>query len=199
MNIRLFIILGCLSACFQNCKKMEEDTPQENPVYFTTLVDLELLAFLPDSFLCTATKEVPGLGSVSWTANCFAAIRDNKFGVGFVTYEDTVDLYARERLTISNIPPQKGFYLMKPYPPVEGSAFADYSRWHSDGDVLNALWEIDTDKNNYIEIDELNTETRRVSGKFDVHFKMTVQGSWGYVHSERINFKSGNFKAKLPE
>jgi len=88
---------------------------------------------------------------------------------------------------------------MEPYPLVEGSACAEYTRWHSDGDVLNATWEIDAEKNNYIELAELNTDGRIVSGKFDVHFKMTVQGSWGYLHSERINFNGGNFVARLPD
>jgi len=60
MGFVVGLLLGCLAACFQNCKKTEKDTPQEDPVYFTTPVDLELLAFLPDSFLCTATKKCLG-------------------------------------------------------------------------------------------------------------------------------------------
>jgi hypothetical protein len=189
MNIKLFTILLCSTVCLLNCKKTEE--------YFTTPVDLELLAYLPDSFLCEATKEVPGLGEVAWTANTFSSIKSNKLSIGFVTYEDTIDLYARERLIISNIPAQAGLYPIKPVD--SNTAFCTYSRWASDGDALNASWEIDTEENNYIEITKLDSNNHLVSGKFDVYFKMTTQGSFGYVHSERINFRSGNFIAKIDQ
>jgi hypothetical protein len=195
MDIKLFILLGCFAVFCQNCKK--EETLKNDPVYFKSLVDLEPLTFLPDSFLCTATKEVPGLGVISWVANCSAIMKNNKFSIGFITYEDSVDLYVRERLTISNIPALKGLYQSKPLD--SSSVFSSYSRWLSDGDVLNASWEINAEKNNYIDITKLDKENRIVGGKFDIHFIMTVQGSFGYLHSEEINFKSGTFTARFVE
>lgn len=144
---------------------------------------------------CTATKEVLGLGEVGWVANCLPGTWADKITIGFITYEDTTDLYIRERLIFSYIPIAVGSYSINPVD--TNNPRCSYSRSLSDGDVLNALWEIDTEENNYIEITKLDSNTHLVSGKFDVYFKIKVQGSFGYVHSERINFKSGSFTAKI--
>ena len=180
-------MLFCAALVFQNCKKSEES------VFFTTEEDLIPLYFLSDSFLCTATKEVPGLGSINWTANILGVIRNGKLSVTFITYQDSVNVDARERLSFGNIPVALGSNNLgnDTYLP-----FSSYSRWLSDGDVLNASWDIDNKMDNTLEVTQLDTICKVVTGKFDVHFKMITQGSFGFVHSERINFKNGSFIAK---
>ena len=187
MNIRLLFMLFCAALVFQNCKKSEES------IFFTTEEDLIPLYFLSDSFLCTATKEVPGLGSINWTANILGVIRNGKLSVTFITYQDSVNVDARERLSFGNIPVALGSNNLgnDTYLP-----FSSYSRWLSDGDVLNASWDIDNKMDNTLEVTQLDTICKVVTGKFDVHFKMITQGSFGFVHSERINFKNGSFIAK---
>jgi len=157
-------------------------------------VDLEPLAYLPDSLLCTATKEVPGLGAIIWKANCLSAIRENKIIITFVTYDNAVDLNIRERLAIGRIPQKTGNYSIESVKSNE--VFSDYSTWLEDGDVLNAGWDINTLNKNYIEITAIDTITRIFEGKFNINFKMTNQGIDGNMHSENINFKNGDFRAK---
>jgi len=173
-----------------SCKK-------EKPDFFATDVDLESLYFRPDSFLCSAIKEVPGLGIIAWTANCAAFKKDNKFSVGFITYQDLNNVYARERLVIGNIPASNGTYKLEPIE--AGLVSSSYSRWVADGDLLHASWNIDVAQNNTIEIVEINEEDRIICGKFDVHFIRTDQSSIGVVHSEKIIFKNGSFIAKYTE
>ncbi len=187
MDIKFFLVLLCAATIFQNCQKSKE------PEFFSTETDLIPLYFSPDSFICTATKEVPGLGSIHWTANILGAIREGKLSITFITYEDSVNVYARERLSFRNIPLAIGSNRLKndTYLP-----FSSYSRWLSDGDVVNASWELDTEMDNILEVIQLDTISRIVTGKFNVHFKITTQGSFGFVHSERINFKNGSFNTK---
>lgn len=190
MYYRTLIALLLSVLMMDSCKK-------EKPDFFATDVDLETLYFHPDSFLCSATKEIPGFGSMSWTANCAAGKKEDKFGIGFITYESEANLYARERLTIGNIPAHTGLYELEP---IElGLVGGSFSRWVADGDVLNASWNIDQEQNNTIEIIEINEEARIIRGKFDVHFIMTQQGSFGLVHSEKINFKNGSFVVRYTE
>jgi len=187
MNIKLFFVLSVIVVSLQNCKKSEGQD------YFTSPTDLVALYHLPDSFLCTAAKEVPGLGSVPWTANVLGGIRDGKLIITFITYEDSVNVHARERLSFNNIPLNIGKYIVESdtYLP-----FSNYSRWLSDGDVLNALWELAPEMDNNIEVVQLDSTSRTITGKFNVHFKITTQGSFGFVHSEKINFVNGKFYMK---
>lgn len=178
--------LFCLTIIvFSNCKKDDS---------FKTAVDLEPLAYLPDSLLCTATKEVPGLGAITWKANCLSAIRENKIILTFITYDDSVELNIRERLTIGRIPQETGNYTIGP--PGNDNIFSTYGTWLADGDVLNASWYFNEQKQNYIKITSIDTITGVFTGKFDVYFKMTNQGIDGFTHSENINFKNGDFRAK---
>jgi hypothetical protein len=187
MNIKLFSALFFSALLFYTCKKSQE------PDFFVTGEDLVPLYFLPDTFLCSATKEVPGLGSVNWTANILAVLRKGKLSLTFITYQDSINIHARERLSFSNIPLATGSNVI-------GNdlslPFSTYGRSLADGDVLNASWEVDPDLDNTLEVTQLDTMLRLVSGNFNLHFKMTTQGSFGFVHSERINFSSGYFTTK---
>lgn len=194
MNIKLVTIVLCFVCCALACKKEDKD-------YFTSSVDLEQLTFLPDSFLCTATKEVPGLGSIPWTANCYVYIADNRLELRFRTYQDTINKGIRERLSCSYVPIKQdrfGVGIFDYYAqPVVYNTHAIYSRSLDDGDVADGLWQIDTTQTNYIDITELDLMNKRISGKFDLYFRMRTQGTHGILYSERINFKSGNFRARI--
>jgi hypothetical protein len=182
MNIRSFILLLIAALALQNCKKEAE--------FFSTKEDLIPLCYSPDSLLCTAVKEVPGQGSVNWTANTFGGMYQGRLVLDFLTFQDIISYEQRERLSINIIGAKMGkFYLGNDY----SLPFASYSRWLADGDVLNAVWDLDTEEDNWVEIVQMDTIAKTVTGKFDVHFKMTTQGSNGFVHSERINFSSGHF------
>lgn len=194
MNTKLVTILLCLVFFALACKKDDKD-------FFTSAVDLERLAFLPDSFLCTAIKEVPGLGSISWTANCEVYISDSTLALRFRTYHDTINKGIRETVACSYVPIKQGRFIVGVFDhyaqPVIYNTFATYSRSLDDGDVADGFWIIDTTQINYIDITELDLINKRVSGKFDLHFRMKTQGSHGVLYSERINFKSGDFRARI--
>jgi hypothetical protein len=201
MNIKLFILLGCLVAFCQNCKKEKE--PKNDPVYFKSLVDLEPLTFLPDSFLCTATKEVPGLGSIPWTANCEVYIADNTLQFRFRTMQDTITKGIREHLYCDYVPIVQDYYIVGTFdayaqPPVYNT-FATYGRSLDDGDVADGFWTVDETKLNFIEITHLDLDKKQVRGRFDLYFLMKEQGTHGILYSEQINFKSGSFTARIVE
>ena len=187
MNIRFVFMLFYAALVFQNCKKSQE------PDFFITGKDLIPLYFLPDSFLCTASKEVPGLGSINWTANTFGQIVSGKFLLTCLTYQDSIDFEQREILGVGNIPLEVRNNILG-----NGTnfPFSSYATAVADGDLINAEWELDLEQDNYFEVIQLDTISHIVKGKFDLNFKMTRQGSFGFVHSERINFKNGSFIAK---
>jgi hypothetical protein len=203
MNIKTFLLFFCLTTCLLNCKKTEVETPQVDPNYFKSPVDLEFLTFLPDSFLCTATKEVPGLGSIPWIANCEVYIAYNTLQFRFRTVQDTIDKGIREHLYCDYVPAKNGYFSVGTFnyylQPVIYNTSATYSRSLDDGDVADGYWTIDESKVNFIEITHLDLDKKRVEGKFDLHFLMKEQGTHGIKYSEQINFKSASFSARINE
>lgn len=196
MNTKNLFLLLCFAYSFQACEKNDK-------VYFTSLVDLEPLTFLPDSFLCTATKEIPGLGQIPWTANCEVYIADSTLQFRFRTVQDTVTKGIRENLSCNYVPMNKGYFSVGIFdyyaqPPIFNT-FASYARTLDDGDVLDALWFVDESKTNYIEITHLDLVQKRVEGKFALHYLIKQQGSHGILYSEQINFKNGHFTARIDE
>jgi hypothetical protein len=158
--------------------------------FFATKEDLKPLYIFPDRSSCVATKKIPGLGKIEWRANTFVTVKNGNILITFVTYQDSISFSIRERLAFRNIPLLKGIHKLANDVQMPIST---YSRWLSDGDLLNAVWEVNTNANNIIEIQEIDTSTRNVKGLFNVHFIMTTQGSLDDVHSERINFEDGKF------
>lgn len=189
---KYFLSLLILCAFLQNCKK------QEDLGYFVSKADLKPMYFQPDSTLCTATKEVPGLGSIPWTANSFAQVHKERgtFVFTFITVREPVYLEVREILGIGHIPLATGIYkigVSTHFP------FGSYVTAVADGDIIDASWVPDQDKDNYLEITKLDTVSKLVHGKFDIDFVMSQQGGDGILHSERINFNSGQFVARITE
>jgi hypothetical protein len=200
MDIKMFILLGCLAVFCQNCKK--EEAPKNDPVYFKSLVDLEPLTFLPDSFLCTATKEVPGLGSIPWTANGEAYLGTSDLNFRFWTYQDTINLGIREELFVGHLPIRTGKSVIHGsdyFQQNVGTPLGVYSRSLDDGDVADGFWTVDETKLNFIEITHIDLDKKQVEGRFDLYFLMKEQGTHGILYSEQINFKGGSFTARIVE
>ncbi len=185
MHFKIKFLIFLIAIVLSNCKKDDS---------FKTAVDLEPLAYLPDSLLCTATKEVPGLGTITWKANYISALKDGKIVLTLITYDNLFELNIREVLGIQRIPKKIGNYSIEPFE--KGVVFAGYGTRLADGDVVNAGWGINTFKKNYIQITAIDTTTGIFEGKFDIYFKMSNQGTASNMHSEYINFKNGNFRAK---
>jgi hypothetical protein len=184
------ILLAFLSAC------KKDDSFKSN-------VDLEQFTFLPDSFLCTATKEVPGVGKIPWTANCSAWWSPNKrLQILFTTINDRDEKYIRESLTFGNIIPETGLYQVfdiKSYQNDENLAICTYSRTLSDGDVYDALWACDLSELNNFKVEEIDLVNKIVKGSFNVHLKKKSPGNSGVMYSDHINFKSGQFTARIKD
>jgi hypothetical protein len=197
----IWIKLIMLSATWiSSCQAESEPPPPTEETYYTTAIDLVLFTWLPDDYLCTATKEVPGLGTVSWTANTRAWISDNNMlNINFMTYTDTVYQYQREHIGIQYIPIRLGDHTVYDDHKNRTTTVGIYARLLADGDVSDAAWRPDLSKNNYVRLTKIDLENRQLEGEFDLHFKIIIQGKHGTAFSERINFKSGKFRAKIRE
>lgn len=184
------ILLAFLSAC------KKDDSFKSN-------VDLERFAFLPDSFLCTATKEVPGLGKIPWTANCAARLLPNeKFQIEFTTISDLDDQYLRESFTFLNISQRSGLYQVfdsESFQKNENLAYCSYSRTLSDGDVYDARWTCDLSKSNEFKVEEIDLVNKIVKGSFNIHLEKKNPGNSGVMYSDYINFKNGQFTARIKD
>ena len=141
------------------------------------------------------------MGTIPWTANCEVYVADTSLEFRFNTYQDTINKGIRETVACSYVPIQEGRFrigiLDKYTQPIVFNTYAVYARSLDDGDVADGFWIIDTTQTNYIEITELDLINKRVTGKFDLYFRMKTQGSHGVLYSERINFKSGDFRARI--
>lgn len=179
------VVLLTLGLAFACCKKEE--------TVFTSDIDLQPLLYFQDGYYCTATKEVPGLGHIDWTANAIADIEPDttKFDLVFRTYQDTTygEGDTREFLQLSGFEFRTG---------TQEISIASYSRRLSDGDLLDASWRLDESSNKTVTIEEINRTEKYVKGHFSVKFKMIKQGK-ANQHSEHINFRNAVFKAKLIE
>jgi len=180
------VILLTLGLAFVCCRKEEEKG-------FKSDVDLRQLLYFQDGYYCTATKEVPGLGHIDWTANALAYIhRDTtKFGLIFSTYQDTAFGVGstRETLQLDDFEFRTG---------TQEISLGSYARSLADGDLADALWRLDESSNKTVTIDEINRAEKYVKGHFSVKFKMVTQGK-AAQYSEHINFRDAVFKAKLME
>jgi len=210
-----FIILFWIS-----CKK-EHEIPKINPpasellpltgtiltgcddtTAFKSSVDLQPLDFLKSCYLCTAIKQVPGLGEIPWVGNCYVrATEDTVLHFEFLTYEPYFEeLLLREIIIFSEVPINIGFHQIlnhATWAADPSKSYGGYARLLDDGDVLDAYWGTDTTCVSYIEITRLDLEDREVEGKFEIHLKMVSQGKHGILYSERINFLNGRFKAEI--
>lgn len=161
---------------------------------FKSSVDLQPLEYLRNCYVCTAVKQVPGLGEMPWKANCYVSVVDTTFRFAFYTYESWFEeLLLREALDFVYIPMNIGVYPVDNWVQNHGG----YSRWLGDGDLLDAAWETDTTCTSYIEITRFDLEDKEIEGNLEIHLKMLWQSMLVYSYSERINFLNGKFKAEI--
>ena len=179
------VILLTLGLSFACCKK--------EPMGFTSDIDLKQLLYFQDGYYCTATKEVPGLGHIDWTANALADIHPDttKFGLIFRTYQDTTYGVGdtRETLHLNDFEFRTG---------TQEISLGTYARSLADGDLADAYWKLDESSNKTVTIEEINRTEKYVKGHFSVKFNMVTQGK-ANQHSEHINFRDAVFKAKIIE
>ena len=166
--------------------------------FFKTDLDLQPLYHIPSPYVCTATKEVPCLGQIPWTANGGVTYRGGAYvSLGFEKYNNPDWLNLREAVEFYNVPFKEGRYYSHPGNPYDSTIFfANYSRVISDGDIFDGNWKTDPDKQSWLQIDKIDWDKKEVEGKYDMYFKMTEQAHWS-KHSELINFKSGSFKVSI--
>lgn len=162
---------------------------------FKNILDLQSLEYLRNCYVCTAVKQVPGLGEIQWKANCMVSIVDTTLRFGFYTYEPWFEeLLPREELSFVFVPMSIGVQPIDNWLQNSGH----YVRLWDDGDLISAVWGVDTTCTSYIEIIRLDLEDMEVEGKFEVHLKMIAQFPIGGIyHSERINFFNGRFIAEI--
>jgi len=103
---------------------------------------------------------------------------------------------SRENLNISYLPIDVGKYLLHKGTPNYGLPRAGYARKLSDGDVLGAYYRPDTDGESWVEITQIDTIAKTVSGKFDINFKIGDQYlDKGFPAS--VRFSNGVFDLKI--
>ncbi|MBP7273822.1 MAG: hypothetical protein KA974_08260 [Saprospiraceae bacterium] len=191
MNLTKIVLLSIVVFCFNSCQSDD---------IFTTPRDLVQLYYSNDKPICTATKEVPGLGSIAWKANCIVVDDSSSFRLIIGTRSDSIEMALRELITISEIPKIIGEAFKVSNSDIN-AATGGYSIFASDGDLLNASWIPNENPwfHSYVKITALDTLNKTIQGEFDLYFKMIRQGSFGLVHSEYINFKNGVFNTHYIE
>ena len=218
MKIKILFcsILGCM--IFWNCRKENTASlpvPSGYAGAFINPNDLITFGTIPNTPFCTATKEIPGLGTIPWIANTFTYyIRSNYYEpyynerllyVTLNTFQDASTDYRSLRENIGmELPLKEGKYIVNNNPIEElknNEPFTQisYGRLLDDGDVADALWRPDLKQCNYVTIANLDTINDRVTLSFDLHFKMHWRADNGKLseqHSDYTNFK-GAFSAKI--
>lgn len=169
---------------------------------FKSSVDLQPLEYLQNCYMCTAVKQVPGLGEIPWVGNCQVYIAwDTVLVFRFLSYEPYFEEFLlREDLGLDYVPISVGMHQIFDYANWAidpKKSFGAYGRLLDDGDVADGFWGTDTTCVNYIEITRLDLEDREIEGKFEIHLKMKSQGTHGILYSERINFLNGKFKSEI--
>ena len=203
---------------FWNCRKENTASlpvPSGYAGAFINPNDLTAFGTIPDSFLCTATKEIPGLGTIPWISNTFTYyMRSNYYepyynerllGVSLSTYAGAgTDDPLRRELIGMELPLKEGKYIVNNKPINEFGNNEPYTqisyvRLLDDGCISDGFWKPDEKQCNYVTIANLDTINDRVTLSFDLHFKMQTQGNngpYGEKRSEYTNFK-GAFSAKI--
>jgi hypothetical protein len=163
---------------------------------FKSSVDLQPLEYLRNCYVCTAIKQVPGLGEIPWKANCMVNIVDTMFRFGFYTYEPWFEeLLPREELSFVYMPMSIGVHPVDNWLQNSGH----YVRLWGDGDLVGAGWETDTICVSYIKLTRIDLDNEEIEGEFEIHLKLKYPDLTGILHSERINFINGKFTAEIED
>lgn len=216
-----FIVVLCVLTLYNSCRKdiVQQMHPEKIPLTneqltilaecddttaFKSNVDLQPLEYLKNCYSCSAIKQVPGLGEISWVGNCQVRIVwDTVLVFSFTTYQPYFEeLWRREELFFHITPVDIGAFAIfdnSQWQQNQSLSYGSYNRSTADGDVFDGSWGADSLCNNFFEITRLNLEDKEVEGKFELHLKMKAQGTNGVLYSERINFLNGIFKAEIED
>ena len=195
------IIFGLLA-----CKK--ENNEIGNTEFLNT-PDFEQHGFFNNSSLVTATKEVPGIGSVLWKCNGQPLKYKDSLSLLLQTYslyyEEKYNFYAiREalyfgsfKLSIGDFSSKLiGFQNPKPNPNLINVLFF---RHVGDGDAWAGSWTLDVKQKNSFKITNVNYVDSTFTGTFDFHFIDNYGGNSVAPYSKNINFLDGKFTLPIPK
>lgn len=144
-----------------------------------------------------ATKQADG-NSAQWNASG-AALRDDYIPGLLNLTSSTEDEYQqrRESLYIGQIPMQPGKYnIQEGSPSDSGFPESGYYRLISDGDVTGANYGVRGKNDNWVEIIEVDTVTKIVKGRFNVHYIISDKHK-DSGFPEKVDFEGGYFEMEI--
>jgi len=150
----------------------------------------------------SAMAEKNGL---KWQASAEALKEKNfkdRFSIKFCTYNAFDE--RRENIGFLNIPyEEKKFYVntcLQNFPDscMTGYVSSHYGRLSSDGDAVLAFYDINENKNNYLNITAIDTIENIVKGDFEIHVKLSIGGQYlGPADPDNLNFTKGSFECRF--
>ena len=138
-----------------------------------------------------------------WLASAVARKNKNDkdhFSIEFCTY-NMVD-EKRESISFAKIPFKIGNYTAVNCSPIdscpEGHVKSLYSRLSSDGDAILAIYYINSEKNNYLNITAIDTTANIVRGDFKIHLEVDVgKEHLGPADPSNLDFTKGSFECRF--
>ena len=106
----------------------------------------------------------------------------------------SVNTYSEEGLPREDLNLRAEFKVGKTV--VKSEDLSSYFRLEADGDLSISLYDLDTEEENYIEIEKFNTEEKTAEGSFCLHFKKNT-GPESYP--AKVRFTKGCFDVKYKE
>ena len=219
MKVFIFVMLanmatiyGCQKECSEYSIASESCDPNHLVICDSSSFDLKNYVFRKDdSYLtgtATAVKFAFGKGEKQWVANNgIIGFNEENYFLSLANYADTswVGLeywaYLREVLLIKLNPYQIGIQQIVNEEDYESDSTVFYGRYYKwVNDILDAKWEINTDKTSFILISSIDTIHDVVAGEFDLYFKLTEQSILpGVNYASEVRFRCGKFRSRIIE
>jgi len=150
----------------------------------------------------SAMAEKNGL---QWQASAEAKkskLDKNKFLISLCTYNAYDE--KRESIGFLNIPYQTGKYPVYtcnhniPDSCMSGYVSSHYARLSSDGDAVLAFYNINENKNSYLNITTIDTTADIVTGDFEIHVKLSIGGQFlDPADPDNLDFTKGTFECRF--
>ncbi|HMS30753.1 MAG TPA: hypothetical protein PKD32_12945 [Saprospiraceae bacterium] len=218
-RIVLLLLLSSLFSCTKDCTQIQNQCidyaiiPKANVLNSGDLVSYLLKEdstyFLNgDTFFSEAIKLVPKQGFIPWSANCVFINNENNVNILYFTnYGDTMNwrqllpaAYQREQIYISNfkleLRNKQKVFDEKSYNNNSFLAKSIYAKRGGHGDLFDALWEIDLEKNSSIELTKIDSLNKFIEGRFELFFKLKSQSPGSPIkYAPQAHFTCGKFRA----
>lgn len=156
---------------------------------------------LNDQSFGKADKNVPEWGSKEWLAAglMFPSKADSsRWDLGLGTKSEQGE--SREEMFLYWLPLKKGTYKIKKTDDIEeNTANATYGRHGADGDLILAVYFLDSLNDNFVTITSVDLIAKRVKGTFNVHFKQGELTSGTSGLPQNVNFLNGEFDVKIKD